>query len=164
MKPDDIRTLFRYHRWAWDRVLAQTARVNTEQYLALAPVPHGSLRGTLVHALSAEITWQRRLQGESPTELLQEVSLPIFADLQVRWQVETDALQQAVEALTDTNLSATLHYKNTHGTPMENVLWHLLMHVVNHGTQHRAEAAMLLTTFGFSPDDLDLITFLLEDG
>jgi uncharacterized damage-inducible protein DinB len=45
---------------------------------------------------------------------------------------------------------------------MVNVLWHLLVHVLNHGTQHRSEAALLLTSYGQSPGDLDLILFLRE--
>ena len=38
----------------------------------------------------------------------------------------------------------------------------MLQHVVNHGTQHRSEAAAILTQAGRSPGELDLITFLEE--
>ena len=52
----------------------------------------------------------------------------------------------------------------TKGPPMENILWHLMTHVVNHGTQHRSKAAILLTGYGYSPGAPDLIVFLRERG
>ncbi len=42
------------------------------------------------------------------------------------------------------------------------VLWHCLLHVVNHGTQHRSEAAAILTGYGYSPGGLDFTMFLNE--
>ena len=38
----------------------------------------------------------------------------------------------------------------------------MLVHVVNHGTQHRAEAAVLLTGEGRSPGELDMIDYAEE--
>lgn len=37
--------------------------------------------------------------------------------------------------------------------------WQALAHVVNHGTQHRSEAAALLTAVGRSPGDLDMFDY-----
>lgn len=162
MNKDDITLLFRYSRWAWERVLAQAARLSAEQYTALAPVPHGSVLGTLVHAMSAESVWRQRWQGESPRALLREADFPTFSALHERWEAEARALDEFLAGVAETDLDTVFRYTTTKGVPMEDVLWHLMAHVVNHGTQHRSEAAMLLTTFGFSPGDLDLITFLRE--
>ena len=39
-------------------------------------------------------------------------------------------------------------------------LWQALAHVVNHGTQHRSEVAVLLTAAGHSPGDLDMVDYI----
>jgi uncharacterized damage-inducible protein DinB len=160
MDQNDIATLFRYNDWANARVLRQAALLAPEQYTAPAPTPQGSLRGTLVHTLAAEVAWRRRWQGQSPTALLSQADLPTFADLRDRWEQEAQALHAFIAGLSDVDLQQTVQYATTQSQPRENVLWQMMAHVVNHGTQHRSEAAMLLTGYGCSPGDLDFIVFL----
>lgn len=162
MNKADIDLFFRYNAWAWDRVLAQAARLTHEQYTAPAPTPQGSLRGTLVHALSAETLWPLRARGESLTSLLKEEEMPTFEELSVAWEQARRNAADLLGGLSDDELAAIISYKTTKGVPMQNALWHILMHMINHGTQHRSEAAMVLTGYGYSPGDLDLIVFLRE--
>ncbi len=164
MQHKAIDLLFAYNTWANHRILAAADGLSAAEYEAVVPgLSHGSIRATLVHALAAEIVWRRRcVEGVSPTTLLRAADVPTFAALRERWTAEDAALREGVARLTDEALAAPLAYRTTRGMPMEDVLWQILAHVVNHGTQHRAEAAVALTAFGCSPGDVDLIVYLRQ--
>lgn len=162
MNKQDILLLYQYNRWANAKILHTAADVTQEQFLAPASFPHGGLRGTLVHALSAEWIWRTRWQGTSPTSLLKAYDFPDFQSLQMRWKEEEKQLMDFLNVVTDERLNNTFDYKNTSGKPFTKVLWQVMVHVVNHGTQHRSEAAAILTDLGHSPGDIDLISFLIE--
>ena len=163
MNKIDILTLFEYNYWANTRVLDAAARINESQFTAPVRLSHGSLRGTLAHTLATEIVWRLRCQeGISPAALPAESEFPTLESLRFRWAEEERAMRSFLNQLTDDAVNQTVHYKTTKGVPHENILWQLLAHVVNHGTQFRAEAAVALTEYGQSPGDLDMIAFLRE--
>jgi uncharacterized damage-inducible protein DinB len=156
----DILTLYNYNRWANAKILNAGANVTQEQFLAGAAYPHGGLRGTLVHILFAEWIWRSRWEGSSPTFRIKPEEFPTLESLHIRWMQEEKLLMEFVESLTDEKLNNPFQYSTTKGEPQERILWQAMAHVVNHGTQHRAEAAALLTEFGCSPGDVDMIYFL----
>ncbi|HSB01828.1 MAG TPA: DinB family protein [Anaerolineales bacterium] len=160
MNKQDILTLYKYNQWANAKILDAAVQVTQEQYLASASFPHGGLGSTLVHVMFAEWIWRQRWTGVSPTVRLKPEDFPTVEALRARWAEEEKQLMDFVERLTDERLDDTIEYKNTSGKPFTRILWHMMAHVVNHGTQHRAEAAALLTGFGHSPGDIDLIYFL----
>jgi uncharacterized damage-inducible protein DinB len=162
MKKVEILTLYQYNTWANNRILNATAQVTPEQFLAPAAFSYGSLRGTLVHSLFAEWIWRKRWEGHSPTEWLIPEDFPNFESLWSRWKEEEKALMAFVENTSDSDLEEAVHYRRTGGESRENILWHLMVHLVNHGTQHRSEAAVILTDFGHSPGDIDFIIYLRE--
>jgi uncharacterized damage-inducible protein DinB len=162
MNKQDIQLLFKYNQWANARILKSASAVTSEQYLAPGSYPYGGLQGTLVHLLSAEWIWRKRWEGGSPSSRLKAEDFPTFQSLLTRWQEEESVLMKFVNAQTDDDLNEAFQYATLNGESMENVLWHVMAHVVNHGTQHRSEAAAMLTELGQSPGDLDMILFLRE--
>jgi hypothetical protein len=67
-----------------------------------------------------------------------------------------------VFVLTDDDMTEYVRYTTPEGEKRERVLWHCLLRGFNHGTQHRSEAAALLTQVRRSPGDLDMIFYAEE--
>ncbi len=160
MNKEDIQVLFQYNSWSKARILEAASRVTQEQFLAPAPFPYGSLRGTLVHTLYAEWLWRLRWEGTPPAVKLKPEDFPTFASLQARWADEETKLMKFAADVTDEGLYRKFKYVSSEGNPHERVLWETMAHLVNHGTQHKTEAAAILTGFGFSPGDIDLVLYL----
>ena len=163
MNKQDILLLYKYNQWTNKKILGATSMVTQEQFLAPASFPHGGLRGTLVHALFAEWIWRNRWEGTSPTVRLKPDDFPTFEALRARWTEEEKLLMAFVENVTEERLNSKFSYKATDGTPHERILWHAMAHLVNHGTQHKTEAAAMLTDFGQSPGDIDMIFYFIEN-
>ena len=154
--------LFDYHYWANQRILRTAANLTTAQFTAQVFPHHNSLRGTLVHTLSAEWIWLERWHGISPKTMLREEDWAVLESVRERWGQEEARLRGLLATLRDEDLLRTVNYTNLRGKAFAYPLWQLMAHVVNHGTQHRAEAAAMLTELGHSPGDMDLSLFLSE--
>jgi uncharacterized damage-inducible protein DinB len=174
MKADEIKLFYEYNYWADQRILATCAKVSQEQYIAATSF--GTLRATVIHILDSEWVWRLGFQKYfvasdtlpenvptaklwEPNELT-EADLPTLESLQERWQAEEREMRAYLDSLSDQDMYGLLRYQIPGGIVRERILWHCLLHVVNHGTQHRSEAAALLTSYGHSPDGLDFTAFL----
>src|SRR5262245_60806148 len=151
MKVDEIKLLYGYNDWCDDRILAACARVSPKQYTAPTTIGigHGGLRATMVHIL--DNIWQQRitLQGYYKEPLadeaaydateLHEDAFPTLAALQERWLREQCEIQAYLDTLTEEALNGLICYVIP-GTVREHVVWHILLDVTYHATQHRSEA------------------------
>ena len=168
MNIDDVKTLYDYNYWANDQIFLSAQKVTKEQFEATESFPHGGLRGTLRHILSAETAWRSRFEGATINRL-DEKLYSTLESLETRRQEEERAMRSCLASLTNEDLA--LHYGQSEwpeqARPLRgegSLLWYYLVHVVNHGTQHRSEAAALLTDYGQSPGDLDFVVFLEATG
>ena len=153
MNLSDVRFLFAYDRWATRRVLNAAASVAAEDWSRPNAIGERGLGGILVHALGAHQRWRVGWQGLSDRPRPELEALPSPAQLLARWDVEWDSLEAFLDSLHEADIAA----------PFDDYrMWQTMAHVVNHGTQHRSEAAALLTQLGHTTGDLDLIDFIGE--
>ena len=153
MRIDDIRYLFAYDRWATQRLLNAAGGVDEETWSAPNAIGERGLGGILVHALGAHQRWRNGLAEIGLTPRPEKEPLPSPKTLTNEWMSEWLALDTWLATLDDAWLAQT-----DEGV----AFWQMLAHVVNHGTQHRAEAAALLTGVDRSPGELDMIFFAEE--
>ena len=152
MQADEIRFLFGYDRWATQTLLDALDGVGSAVWGQTGVVGDRGLGTILVHHLGSSLRW-RKLFEDVPIDegdKLERQPLPTVQELRARWQDEWVAQDAWLRTLTNDAVAAL-----DEGVPA----WQLLVHVVNHGTQHRSEAAALLTGAGRSPGELDLFDF-----
>jgi MFS family permease len=120
----------------------------------LAPI---SLRGRYMASIGFSWWIGLTLATTLGAQLLSVASRAIFLVAgAVAMVAAASALTLERAGLAEETLDRNFPYVRSNGEERVKPFWHTLVHVVNHGTQHRSEAAMLLTIYGASPGDLDL--------
>lgn len=147
----DIATLLRYNRWASDRVLdtLQSAADGPERAVEL-----------FSHLLRAQDVWYGRVADTNHANLdfWKTDPLPACAE---RLDASTRRWQSVLDDQAD-DLSQPIAYENSKGTSFETPLRDILTHVVNHGTHHRAQIALVLRQADIPPPATDYIFYLRE--
>jgi uncharacterized damage-inducible protein DinB len=150
---DDIRFLFDYDRWATRRVLRALEGLPDAAWPVGEPIGERTLPDILVHALGAHQRWRNGLAETGLRPRPEREPVPKVRVLASLWEAEWAALDAWLESVGDAFLQ-----RQDEGI----AFWQMLAHVVNHGTQHRSEAAALLTAIDHSPGDLDMIVYAEE--
>lgn len=150
----DFQFLFRYTHWANVRIL------DTMQ--AADAVPERAVE-LFSHLLRTQDVWVGRVQGTDHADLdpWGEEDLSACAD---RLVASTRRWQTVLDERGPNGLDQSIAYTNSKGTDFETPLRDLLSHVVNHGTHHRAQIALLLREADIAPPATDYIFFVRSDS
>jgi uncharacterized damage-inducible protein DinB len=154
MRHAELALLLDYTYAAHRRVLDAASQLSATEFTTAPPLQGArSLQQLLVHMLDAELGWRLALCGADVASLpeLQPAHYPDVASVRAAWRDDERAMRCWFSTLDDDTVNAPAY----EGRP----LWQWVLHVVNHGTQHRSEAAQTLTHFGVSPGDLDFAFF-----
>lgn len=159
-----ILMLARYNQWANRRLYDCVAAAGEEAFTRPMGAFFGSLCGTLNHILVADCIWLRRITGEGPQPTaLNTILHDTLGALRAARDAADDRILATTAWLNAEALAGTLDYRTTAGVAQSNTLSHVLLHVFNHQTHHRAQAHTLLSQVGQEAPVLDLLYFLRDN-
>ena len=160
MNIHDLRTLLDYHYWARDRMLLALAPLTHEQFVRELGSSFTSVQDTLGHVYSAEWAWHQRWIGQSPTSQLPRKTFPDVATVVTMWRKTEADVRGFLESLGEEGVNRVFEYKTLAGDEATSAFWHMLQHVVNHGSYHRGQITTMLRQLGVpAPESTDLIRF-----
>jgi uncharacterized damage-inducible protein DinB len=160
MNADAFRHLYGYHfsenRITWDKYVMQ---LTDAQFTQPASYSHGSVRDQIVHLMSADEMWFSELQNAKPPEPF-PAEINDRAAIRARWDRIERGMRNYLASLQDDML-----FQKPIVEPEEDQVlfaWQVLLHVVNHATDHRAQLLRQINDLGVKTVSQDYIFYVYD--
>jgi uncharacterized damage-inducible protein DinB len=153
MELELIQTLIDYHidmiRRVWDSI----NHLTEEQFLADDAYSRGSVRNLMVHLASTDRRWLAGLKNQEDVGHLKSEEYSTRAQARELFENVMRDLAEYRSTLT----AADLHSPND---KVAEPRWQVLLHLINHGTDHRSTVLQRLHEFGAPTFDQDFIIWI----
>ena len=155
----DLQRLYDYGYWANGCLFEVLSQLTPEEFTRHLGGSYGSIRNTLVHALSAEWGWLGRCGGPDRGPALKPEDYPTPKALVDTWRRVEGQMSAFLSKLTEEDLLRTVPFTSPKGETHMLVLGEVLQHAANHGVHHRGQVALLLRFLGHAPGNIDLLLY-----
>lgn len=153
MELELIQTLITYHVDMTRRVWDSINQITEEQFLEDDAYSRGSIRNLMVHLLSTDRRWLAGLKN------LPDVGHLKFEDYQTQ-KATREMFEVVGKDLAEYGQTLSKEELQQSANDMPNPRWAILLHIINHGTDHRSTVLQRLTEFGAPTFDQDFIMWL----
>ena len=148
-----IRTFIDYHIDTTRRVWDSIDQITEEQFLADDAYSRGSIRNLMVHLASVDRRWLAGLKN------LEDVGHLKFEDYETR-SAARHIFENVMKDLAEYSSTLTEADLNSPNKKIAEPRWQILLHIINHGTDHRSTVLHRLHEFGAPTFDQDLVIWL----
>ena len=162
MHVDDLIELFDYGYWANGRLFEVMARLTPEEFTRTVGGSYGSIRNTLVHALSAEWGWLDRCGGPPRGPKLDPVQYATLSSVTVTWAWVEGHMRDFLARLRDEDLAREVRFSLGGSAEQGMLVGQLLRHAAVHGVHHRGQVSLLLRMLGHAPGNVDMLMYYGE--
>lgn len=164
MDAEMIRTFWEYSFWQSRRVWELAAPLTDAQFTRDMGYSWGSVRSIFTHMMDAEQIWLDRIHGVSPEAMPDTNRFATRGELRAAWDTLESEWRAYLATLTNEMLRQPVIYRRYNGGEQQQPLWGLLLHVCNHGTDHRAQVLFLLAQLGVPTQEQDFLFYMRQHG
>ncbi len=166
MSGETIGMLFDYHYGMFDRVWDCVEQLTAAQFVEEKGYSLGSVRNHLAHCMNVDDRWIARLRGQPLPEWRDEACFPDLASTRAEWRIIRERVLAGVAAFSEDDLDETIPLSLPHrfAESKWNTRREVLLHMVNHGTDHRAQILSRLHELGARTLEQDLILYLWDEA
>jgi uncharacterized damage-inducible protein DinB len=162
MTVSDLTVFYDYGYWVNRKLFPVLLQLTPEQFTQPVGGSYGSVRNTLVHALSAEWGWLDRCGGQPRGAALKADDYPTAQSLIDQWARVEGYVRQFLATLTDADLDRIIQFTLPGMPPQAMPLGELLHHGMNHGVHHKGQASLLLRMLDVAPGNFDILFYYAE--
>jgi uncharacterized damage-inducible protein DinB len=163
MTINDLERLYDYGYWANGKVFSAITQLKPELFVQPVAGSYGSVRNTLVHAMSAEWVWLERCGGKARGAKLNPEDYPTSQSVIDAWTRVEQYVREFLSTLTDQDLTRIVDCSFRGGPPRSLPLGALMQHGALHAIHHRGQVALLLRELGVVPGNFDLLFYDFEN-
>ncbi len=161
MNADAFRHFYNYHfaenRTLWDGCIAPLTHT---QFTRAVGYSHGSVRSQIVHLLEVDDAWFSQLRGVEAQAPVADADFDDRALIRARWDGVEQMMRGYLAALRDDMLFTKPFAE---GEDKDLLLWQVLLHVGNHGTDHRAQLLRVLSDLGVKTGAQDYMFYVYDN-
>lgn len=161
MNAHAFRHLYDYHftenRKLWD---SYVTTLSYEHSTHVVGYSHGSVRDHIVHLINVDDLWFSALRGVEPAEPLPPANGDDRERIRARWDSVEQRMREYLATLRDDMLQDTPIKEPDEDRDL--IAWQVLLHVVNHGTDHRAQLLRVLNDLGVETTSQDYIFYVYD--
>jgi uncharacterized damage-inducible protein DinB len=164
MKPNEMKSIFDYNFWAFDRVWTCISQLSDEQFVEEIDYSTGSIRNIMVHIMGGNRTWMSVLTGKEIPRRLALANFDTCSKTRAKWDEFQVEFLDHLDSFDQDQLDGTIDWELlSHGLKSTNPRWEILLHLANHATDHRAQILTLLHQhFHVATVEQDMIIYFAE--
>jgi len=160
MNANAFRHFYDYHfaenRSLWDSYIVS---LSFEQFTQAVGYSHGSVRDQVLHLMNVDDAWFSGLRGIENPDSYNPADFDDREIIRTHWDKVEKNMREYLANLQEEMLTEKPF---ADGEDKDLILWQVLLHVANHGTDHRAQLLRVLNDMGVKTTSQDYIFYVYD--